>query len=434
MIRAVSSSDTIFALATASGRAGVAIVRLSGTDSWKAVEALTDRALGPLRQLFLRRLSWKGEALDEALVAVFQEQASYTGERMAELHLHGGVATVRSVLNALDEVSGLRMAEPGEFTRRALINERLDLVQAEALADLIDAETEAQREQALALMGGGGQEQAEIWRAHLVRALALLEASIDFADEEDAPEDVNEELLSLLRSLDSDLRDAIAASKAGERIRDGYRVALIGAPNAGKSTLLNAVVGRQAAITSPIAGTTRDVIEVSCDFNGVPVVLQDMAGLRETEEEIEKIGLARARERIDQADLRVLLRAPDAPDPVEVGASGADVVVWNKSDISVGEGDLCISAKSGEGVSDFVELVVRVLSKREVVGAVFPRVRQIKHLEASLDEIGLAMESSVDELKSEHLRRAVHSLEALVGRVDVEHLLDEIFASFCLGK
>ena len=304
--------DTIFALASARGKAGVAVLRLSGPASWDAVLRLTPSLPAP-RTAGLRRLVADGEYLDEALVLTFTEGASFTGEQAAELHLHGATATVAAVLRVLGDMPGLRQAGPGEFTRRALENGNLDLAQVEGLADLIEAETEAQRKQALRVLSGEIGARAQGWRKGLIRAAALLEATIDFADE-DVPVDVTPEVRTLIADVMTTLRAELAGYGASERIRDGYEVAIVGRPNAGKSTLLNALAGREAAITSEFAGTTRDIIEVRMDLGGLPVTVLDTAGLREAEDAVEAIGVSRALDRAEKADLRVfLLDGADLP-------------------------------------------------------------------------------------------------------------------------
>ena len=282
--------DTIFALASARGKAGVAVFRISGPRAFEAVVALS----GPLpevRRAALRRLSWQGDVLDEALVLLFAEGQSFTGEAVAELQVHGSLAVTLGVAKALSEV-GLRMAEPGEFSRRALENGRMDLAQIEGLADLIDAETEMQRRQAMRVLSGAIGRRTEGWRVKLIRAAALVEAVIDFADE-DVPVDVGPEVRALLDTVLGELRAEVAGSYMSERMRDGFEVAIVGAPNAGKSTLLNALAGRDAAITSDLAGTTRDVIEVRMNLAGLPVTVLDTAGLRQGLDPIEEIGIAR---------------------------------------------------------------------------------------------------------------------------------------------
>jgi tRNA modification GTPase len=353
--------STIYALATARGKAGVAVVRISGPLAFSAVRILVGD-LPRLRQAGLRKLrDSSGDVLDEALVLLFEDGHSFTGEEVAELQLHGSIATVQAVLRSLGEIEGLRLADPGEFTRRALENERLDLAQVEGLGDLIEAETEAQRKQAMRVLSGVLGEKAAIWRKDLIRAAALLEATIDFADE-DVPVDVSPEVLSLLDASTASLQAELAGSAMAERIREGFEVAIVGPPNAGKSTLLNALAGRDAAITSEIAGTTRDVIEVRMDLRGLPVTFLDTAGLRETGDIIENIGIKRAVERAEMADLRVFL----SPDGAEVSAlemRPGDLFVRSKADISPTDG-LSVSAKTGAGIAELISQIANTLEGR----------------------------------------------------------------------
>ncbi|MGC9446480.1 tRNA uridine-5-carboxymethylaminomethyl(34) synthesis GTPase MnmE [Cereibacter johrii] len=427
--------DTIYALASARGKAGVAVLRLSGPRSHEAVQAF-GVPLPPLRHAALRRLIWNGEVLDEALVLLFGAGASFTGETSAELHLHGSPAAVSSVLRVLSGLSGLRAAEAGEFTRRALENGRLDLAQVEGLADLIDAETEAQRRQAMRVFSGAIGERAERWRADLIRAAALLEATIDFADE-DVPVDVTPEVLTLIDGLLADLRREVDGSRIAERIRDGFEVAIVGAPNAGKSTLLNALARREAAITSEIAGTTRDIIEVRMDLDGLPVTFLDTAGLRETSDLVESLGIERAVARAQAADLRVFLLDDSGPLP-GVAVQADDLVVQGKADLRPGQG-LRLSGRTGEGVPELVAAIGERLRWRSAGAGSLTRERHRLAIERAIG----AMESvraellngqQHTELAADDLRRAIRSLDSLVGRVDVESLLGEIFASFCIGK
>ena len=427
--------DTIYATATARGRSGLAVVRISGPAAHAAGEALCSSLPAP-RIAGLRRLTWGGELLDEALVLSFAEGASFTGEAVVELQVHGGPAVVGAVLRALSEQPGLRLAEAGEFTRRALENGVLDLAQVEGLADLIDAETDAQRRQAVRVLSGAVGDRVEGWRRDLIRAGALLEATIDFADE-DVPVDVSPEVLSLIDGLTADLGREAAGVTAAERIRDGFEVAIVGAPNVGKSTLLNQLAGREAAITSEIAGTTRDVIEVRMDIAGLPVTFLDTAGLRETDDRLEQAGIDRALSRAEAADLRVFLT--EAGEVIGLSLKDEDLVVFGKSDTKSSMDGLSVSGRTGDGVSELMTRIGEILQRRVASAGALVRER---HRIAVTSAIAALVEARAEvvrgdsrvELAAEHLRRAVRSLDALVGRVDVDDLLGEIFASFCIGK
>lgn len=425
--------DTIYALASARGKAGVAVFRISGPMAYGAAEALCGE-VPPLRHAALRRLVWKGEVLDEALVVAFGDGASFTGEKVVEFHVHGSTAVIQAMLRALGEQPGLRLAEAGEFTRRALESGRLDLAQVEGLADLIDAETEAQRKQALRVLSGSVGRRAEHWRAKLVRAAALIEATIDFVDE-DVPVDVTPEVSGLIVEVAAELGREAAGYQAAERIRDGFEVAIVGAPNAGKSTLLNALAGREAAITSHIPGTTRDVLEVRMEIAGLAVTLLDTAGLRETDDIVERIGVKRALERAAAADLRVFLLGGDGGGLSDLVPQADDIVIQGKSDLS-GAG---VSGKTGAGVDHLVALIGEKLATRVEGAGIVVRER---HRIAVLRTIGALESAAIEveagaaraEIAAELLRDAIRGLEVLVGRVGVEDLLDEIFASFCIGK
>jgi len=428
--------DTIFALATARGKAGLGVIRVSGPRAVAAGQALAGD-LPPVRQAGLRRLTDRdGLLLDEALVLRFAKGASFTGEDVVEFHCHGSPATISAVLRALGDIEGLRLADPGEFTRRALENGVLDLAQVEGLGDLLEAETEAQRRQALRVLSGALGQRAEAWRTDLIRAAALLEATIDFADEE-VPEDVGPEVSGLLAGVWASLREEIAGVRAAERIREGFEVAIVGPPNIGKSTLLNYLAGRDAAITSEHAGTTRDVIEVRMDLHGLPVTILDTAGLRESEDAIESIGISRAIARARDADLRVFL-VDGATPPDGLLPEPGDIVVQGKADLGAADG-LAISGKTGAGIADLVERIASVLETRAGRAVTATRERHRLAMLRALDSIAeagnrLSTGMVASELAAEDLRRAIRALDSLVGRVDVEHLLDEIFARFCLGK
>ncbi|WP_299956103.1 tRNA uridine-5-carboxymethylaminomethyl(34) synthesis GTPase MnmE [uncultured Roseobacter sp.] len=427
--------DTIYALASAQGRAGVSVIRISGPSAFSAGKSLTGTLPDPRKAATRILRDHHGEILDHALVVCFEGPRSFTGEDVVELHVHGSISVVQAVLAELRLQDDLRLAEPGEFTRRALENGKLDLAQVEGLADLIDAETEAQRKQAVRVFSGALGDRVESWRSKLIRSAALLEATIDFADE-DVPVDVSPEVLDLLGQVKSDLESEIAGTFVAERIRLGFEVALVGPPNAGKSTLLNRLAGRDAAITSDIAGTTRDVIEVRMDLKGLPVTFLDTAGLRDSEDEIESIGVARAVERAKSADLRVFLALPGEElmlSPVE-----DDLVLHAKADL-VDAVENGISGKTGIGVSELVDRIQHTLQQRTAGAGLATHARH----RLAMERAGSALDQALDivaqgpeqyDIAAEELRSAIRALEALVGRIDVENLLDEIFSSFCLGK
>lgn len=425
--------DTIFALATARGKAGVAIIRISGAQAFEAAAVLCGDVPASRGVRVLRDTA--GNPIDEAFVLEFPEGRSFTGEAVVELHVHGSMAVVDAVLEALSSIDGLRLAEPGEFTRRALENNRLDLAQVEGLADLIDAETEAQRKQAFRVLSGALGDKTDAWRRDLIRAAALLEATIDFVDE-DVPVDVTPEVLTLIDRVRATLEEERAGVGIAERIREGFEVAIVGPPNAGKSTLLNALAGREAAITSEIAGTTRDVIEVRMNLGGLPVTILDTAGLREAEDEIEGIGIQRAVERAQAADLRVFLLA-DGTSGVGLEPGPDDIVVHGKSDL--GGTGFAVSGKTGAGIGELVRRIQTLLESRSAMAGTAIRTRHAVAITRAAEALGRArievqLGAERSELAAEELRAAVRSLDSLVGRVDVENILDEIFASFCLGK
>ena len=430
--------DTIFALATARGRAGVAVVRISGPLAWEAAAKLVGDLPEPRSSALRVVRSADGEALDEALVLVFESGASFTGERVAEIQLHGSNATVSVVLSELSGISGVRLAEAGEFTRQALDNGCLDLAQVEGLADLIDAETEAQRRQALKVMQGSLSKKAAEWRELLLRAVALLEVTIDFADEE-VPVNVGPEVLDLIARARFGMQKEAEGGVISARIRDGFEVAIVGRPNIGKSTLLNMLAKKEAAITSEIAGTTRDVIEVQMDLGGLPITLLDTAGLRISEDEIEILGVERAISRATSADIRVFLLEPgNSADDLGVKVMEGDVVAFGKADLSK-VGGLSISGKTGAGVEDLLLLLTKELESRAAGASSAVRER---HRIALIDGV-LALDgaekhvmagSEWSELAAEEMRQALRSLDSLIGRVDVENILDVIFSSFCIGK
>ncbi|MEP3329652.1 tRNA uridine-5-carboxymethylaminomethyl(34) synthesis GTPase MnmE [Sedimentitalea sp.] len=427
--------DTIFALASAQGKAGVAVVRISGPRAHAALSVLTQRDMTKRGMRMCAIRDMQGHHLDDALVLNFFAPSSFTGEDVVELQLHGSVAVVTAVLRTLGRIDGLRLADPGEFTRRAMENGKLDLSQVEGLADLIDAETESQRRQAQEVLSGRLGDVAERWRVDLIRAASLIEAVIDFADE-DIPTDVTPEVSALIKKVIGELREETDGVQIAERIRSGFEVAIVGAPNVGKSTLLNALAGRDAAITSEYAGTTRDVIEVRMDLSGLAVTFLDTAGLRETSDAVEKMGISRAKNRAERADLRVLL-AESALD-LDIAVRDDDILVRPKADLRENSFK-AVSGLTGEGVSNLISEIASILKTRSANAGVATRERHriaMERAETALDAAQALLSDQFDqyEMVAEELRTAIRSLESLVGRVDVENLLDEIFASFCLGK
>jgi tRNA modification GTPase len=445
---------TIFAPATAAGRAGVAVVRISGPRASAALTSLTRMALPAPRHAARRRFSdpHSGAPLDDGLALWFPGPASFTGEDVAELHLHGSRAALAGVLAALGALPGLRLAEPGEFTRRAFQNGKLDLAQVEGLADLIAAETQAQARQALRQLDGEFGRRTANWRERLSFALAHAEAEIDFPDE-DLPGGLiaaqREAALRIAREIEAVLDDGLR----GERVRAGVAVAIVGPPNAGKSTLLNHLARREAAIVSPAPGTTRDVIEVALDLGGYAVTLADTAGLRAIaddargHEAIEAEGIRRAQARARDADLRlVLLDAGARPTLRELAGILApdDIVAVNKTDLAAapgaidGRAALGVSLKTGEGVAALVDaLTARVRALCESGAGDAPLITRARHREslvACRDALARAADAAAPELFAEDLRLALRAIGKIAGRVDVEDILDRIFREFCIGK
>lgn len=426
--------DTIFALASAAGKAGVAVIRVSGPEALLACRSLGVQ-IGEHDRRLCNIVGVDGGLIDQAFVVSFAEGRSFTGEQVIELQTHGSNAIVSATLTALSDV-GLRPATAGEFTRRALDNGVLDLARVEGLADLIDAETEAQRRQAIRVFKGELGDLVETWRIKLIRAAALLEATIDFVDE-DVPVDVYPEVRDLLGSLAVQINREAAGVKIRERIREGFEVALVGPPNVGKSTLLNRLAGREAAITSDIAGTTRDVIEVRMELSGLPVTILDTAGLRESRDILEGIGIERGQQRAMAADLRIHLSV----DPILVQSKfDSDIYVQTKSDTRPVTADgLQVSAVSGDGVDALINVIGSKLLSLASGGGIATRLRHQEALRKASGSLAVAISNlehddfPVDMLV-EDLRTAIRSLDVLVGRIDVENVLGEIFTSFCIGK
>lgn len=444
------AADTIFAVSSGAGRAAVTVIRVSGPASHRALAAMT-RRMPAAREAALRRLvdPAGGDPLDDALVIRFDSPASETGEDMIELQVHGGRAVVGAVLAALGRLDGLRPAAPGEFARRAFANGKLDLTQAEGLADLIEAETEAQRRQALRQAGGSLHRLYDGWRDRLIQAQALVEAAIDFSDEADVAADAFDHATAIVRSLAGELDAHIASASRGEILRDGFKVVIAGPPNAGKSSVLNALARRDVAIVSPEAGTTRDVIETRLDIGGVPVLVADTAGLRESDVvgTIELEGMRRTRDRARVADLVLWLVDAQVPvwsPPADLAEACVTVlVVVNKCDLGapVGGGtaaDIAISARSGQGIEGLIEKIGNLAQSAAGDGAgIAPTsLRQRQHLQRAAAALAGFLEGAVAdaELRAEELRVAGTELGRITGRIDAEDVLDRVFARFCIGK
>ncbi len=440
----VEEPDTIYALSTGAGRAGVAIIRISGPKADDALANLTNQSIPLARVATLRSLRCpsRGELIDKSLIIRFEESCSFTGENVVELHVHGGGAVVAATLRALGEIDGLRAAAAGEFTRRAFENGELDLAQVEGLADLISADTEMQRRQAIQIMGGILSSQAEDWRRDLTIALALVEATIDWADEE-VPEDISPEALLRLGIVRDAIESEIEGSDAAKCLRDGFEVAIIGPPNVGKSSLINAISRRETSIISPMPGTTRDVIEVRCDLSGAPVTFLDTAGLRDTADVVERIGVERAIQRSKEAHVRVLVVSADSEPGVCSSSSveKPDLLFWNKSDLdpTPPSVDWIIgSVESGKGVDELLVRLSKLLHERAAGSSLAAHERVTTCLRSGAKHLGNAIHSlevgGSSELVSEEIRLAIRSLEELVGRIETDDMLDVVFRQFCMGK
>lgn len=431
-------ADTIFAQATAPGRAGVAIIRISGPQAVAAAERLGAGRLSPRRASLQRLVDPEdGTLIDEAILVHFSARASFTGEDVIEIQCHGSPAVIRRLLYLLGRMPGLRIAVPGEFTRRALEHGRLDLAQVEGLADLLAAETEAQRRQAVALAEGRLSARVANWRQQLIECLALVEAVIDFG--EDVPDNVLRTVPERLVGILSDLRESLSGARASERIRSGFTVAICGAPNVGKSTLLNYIAGREIAITSDIAGTTRDVLEVQMEIGGLAVMFLDTAGLRDATDSIERLGIERALQRADAADLRIFLTEDRLCPVYEKHVQDGDLVVRAKADTGAGFNGLAVSGLTGAGVGDLLDRISDILSKRVIGASGLAHARQQEAVSRASSRVEKALKLLDDpigdiEFAAEELREAVAALDQLTGRVDVEAVLDVVFRSFCLGK
>lgn len=428
----VKPDDTIYALSSGSPPAAIAIIRISGAGADGALEQLAGRLPEARRATLATLQGADGRKLDEAIVLRFPGPASATGEDLVELHLHGGRAVVAAVLEALSAITGLRAAEAGEFTRRAFDHGRIDLAEAEGLADLLSAETESQRRAALAMAGGAVGRLVAGWQERLLGLAAGLEAAIDFSDEGEVGEALPPSWKADLTLLIHDMREVMDRPPA-ERLRDGVRVVLAGPPNAGKSSLFNALAGRDAAITSALPGTTRDIVEAPTSIGGTPFLLIDTAGLREAGDEIEAIGVSRAEMSIGLADLILWLGSPeDCPDPAR------SLLVASKSDLReapVGGVDVNVSAETGKNLNVLTALLIeRANGLLPGEGEVAINARHRDLLNAALQQLTAAKAESDFLLVGEALRLARASLDSITGRASVEEMLDELFAQFCIGK
>ena len=431
-----TTRDTIFALSSAPGKAGVAVIRISGPDAPRCGEIIKGKLPEP-RKAELRTLfdNMTDERIDIALIIVFPAPSSFTGENIVEIQCHGGRAVIECILELLARIERFRPAEAGEFTRRAVENARIDLTQAEAIADLIDAETEAQRRQALRQHEGALSDLYEEWRARLIKAAAWLEASIDFPDEE-IPKGAIEQSRAELSSI----HDAIAAhlkdGRRGEILRDGLHVAVIGAPNAGKSSLVNALARRDVAIVTDAPGTTRDVIDVHLDLKGFSVILSDTAGLREANDPAEREGVRRAKARATSADIRLLV--VDGTTPPMVDTPKVDIVVFSKADLVKERGaGHWISAKTGEGLDSLIDQLANMASQG--LSGDSPPLTRSRHRYALQEAVSalrkaLEQEPRKNEIVAEEVRLALRALGRITGRVDLDELLDVVFRDFCIGK
>ena len=426
--------DTIFALASAPGKAGISIVRLSGPLAINVAEKLTKSKLKEKRPNLRVIYDSDNHFIDQALILIFSKPYSFTGENVVEFHLHGSSAVVSSVIKLLGNFKGLRSAEAGEFTRCALDNGKLDLAQVEGLADLIDAETDAQHKQAARIFNGALGEKTKEWRAKLVKAGALLVATLDFADEE-VPEEVTPEVEKLINMVLSDLDKQIIGVQTAERIRSGFEVAIVGAPNLGKSTLLNYLVGRDAAITSNVSGTTRDIIEVKLDLRGLPVTILDTAGIRKSDDKVEEIGISRALERSSLSDLRIVL-TEDGEYPSGLKRRDTDIICIAKDDQGNRGG---VSGKTGAGIDRLKNNIWDILNDKAQYVGIATRERHKSSMVNAKKFLGNAVVSLRDgpeyyDITAEEIRAATSALDSLIGRIGVEDVLDEVFSSFCLGK
>lgn len=441
MNKQAAYQKTIFALASGSMRAGVAVIRVSGAAALASLRLLAGKENVRPRHAYYVTLREGEKTIDRALAVYFKAPASFTGEDVVEYHVHGGRSVIESLLAALGRIDGCILAEPGEFTRRAFENGKLDLTEAEAIADLIDAETEAQRLQALSQLGGALAALYQGWTDELSGILAHQEADIEFP-EDDLPQGLSGALMPQIENLRADIAAHLDDNRRGERLRSGVMVAIIGAPNAGKSSLLNALARRDAAIVSDEAGTTRDVIEVHLDLGGYPAILADTAGLRDTAQQIEAEGIRRAQARAQEADLKIALFDGTQETPDAATAALVDdktVVALSKADLGIvlPMDGFALSVRTGQGMEDFIKELTRRMAGLLGSGTGAPALTRQRHrsvLEEAQEHLVRAQSAVLPELAAEDLRMALRALGRITGRVHVEELLDKIFRDFCIGK
>ncbi|MEO0466914.1 MAG: tRNA uridine-5-carboxymethylaminomethyl(34) synthesis GTPase MnmE [Pseudomonadota bacterium] len=442
----MSARDTICALASGQVPSAIALVRVSGPAAVEIASRCLNKTLKPRAATLCRLIGTNKEQIDEVVAVFYAAPASFTGEDVLELMLHGGRAVVEAALDAICEVDGVRLADAGEFTRRAVEAGKFDLIEAEAVADLVEADTAAQRTQALRQLNGVTSDQMDRWRQMLLEALALIEVTVDFPDEEDAPDFTTAPVKARLDSLQAELSVALGDDNVGERIRDGFQVALVGAPNVGKSSLLNRLAGRDAAIVTDVAGTTRDIIEVRLNLAGYLVILSDTAGLRETQDLIEQEGVRRARDIAASADVVIHVRDGTLPEGDDALDGATRIIdVSNKSDLvsspqNVSRETLHLSAKTGNGIDDLLRVLEQELADL-VAKTPSPLITRRRHrlaLQAATSEIESAIEGLDgglgSELVAEHVRQAAGELSQLLGVIGIEDVLGEIFSAFCIGK
>lgn len=446
------TNQTIYALSTVYGKSGVAVIRISGADALLAIEQMTNIKIENIKPRYAYFAKIKDivtrETLDQSLVLYFKAPNSFTGEDIVEFHTHGSKAVINSVIENLSKLKNFRMAEPGEYSRRAFYNGKMDLTEAEGLADLIDSETSEQQKYAMRQMEGGLKNLYDDWRAKLVKILAHLEAFIDFPDE-DIPSSVIGDMKNTVFKLEDDINQHLNSDSIGERLREGFRIVIIGSPNAGKSSLLNAIAKREAVIVSDIAGTTRDAIDIHLDLNGYPVMFTDTAGLRETEEEIERKGIDIAYSKIHDADLVICLFDASIDnvqvfDKIRESFKNKALFVANKSDKLTSEqcsnleksGCLVISAKYKQGVDDLLKRIAENIKNRFTSNSNLLITRR-RYREALKDVLENLQNFSFDkeiELTAEDIRLAARALGKITGRIEVDEILDKIFGDFCIGK